>query len=563
MRFRGMYQIVLLLFCVSMVICSNPREQRREESIHLLSERLRSRVEWLETSSLPINMGDERIYASRALPVFYERRAFHPAWINDQGPGDQITDLINAVGNADSEGLRSDDYHLEKIKGILKEIRERQRSKQTFNPGHVTDLELLCTDSFLIYASHLLSGRVNPETIDSEWLANRRERDMAAVLEQALKRKRIRATLDSLLPRQAGYQRMRTALARFRTTARSGGWDKLPEGMIWQEGDSGNHIIELRRRMNIFLAPGLQIDSGNPLYDASLAAAVRIFQSRSGLDVSGIVENTTLNELNISVEDRIGQIEVNMERWRWLPQDLGRHYILINIANFELDVIEDDNQVMTMKVVTGKPYRRTPVFSDRMTYLVFNPYWNVPPGIAANDILPAIQKNPSYLTERKIRVFKGWGADMVEMDPSSIDWISLSPDYFPYRFRQDPGPQNALGRIKFMFPNKFSIYLHDTPSRDLFAKTERAFSSGCIRLENPVKLAEYVLNDNPKWNLQAITAALDSGEEHTVSLPEPVPVHILYWTAWAEEDGAIHFRKDIYDRDRPLLEALKEGPPQT
>ncbi|MBU1708066.1 L,D-transpeptidase family protein, partial [bacterium] len=301
-------------------------------------------------------------------------------------------------------------------------------------------------------------------------------------------------------------------------------------------------------------------DMENNLFDDSLEQAVHKFQRRNGLEDDGVVGPATLEALNVPVEERVHQIEVNLERWRWLPQELGRRHILINVANFELDVNEDNQPVMTMRVVVGRDYRRTPVFTDQMTYLVFSPYWNVPTNIAVQDIVPKIRENSDYLTNQNIKVFRGWGVEAKAIDPQTIDWSRITEQNFNYRLRQEPGPLNALGRVKFMFPNKFNVYLHDTPARELFAKTERAFSSGCIRIEKPIELAEYLLRSDPKWTREKIFAVIDKHIEQTVRLPEPLPVHLLYWTAWANEDGSVQFRKDIYSRDKKLYEALLEKP---
>jgi murein L,D-transpeptidase YcbB/YkuD len=263
----------------------------------------------------------------------------------------------------------------------------------------------------------------------------------------------------------------------------------------------------------------------------------------------------------VPVEERVRQIEVNLERWRWLPEDLGQRYILVNIANFELEVVEKSKPVMIMQVVVGKPYWRTPVFSDRMTYLVLSPYWHIPPSIAVKDKLPLIRKDHTYLATYDIKVFQGWGAETREIDPQTIDWSKVTAKDFNYRLRQEPGPLNALGRVKFMFPNKFNVYLHDTPSRELFGKTVRTFSSGCIRIEKPIELAEYLLGGDAKWTRENILAAIDRRVEQTVRLPEPMPVHLLYWTAWSDEEGSIQFRGDIYGRDQLLDKALREKPP--
>jgi murein L,D-transpeptidase YcbB/YkuD len=231
------------------------------------------------------------------------------------------------------------------------------------------------------------------------------------------------------------------------------------------------------------------------------------------------------------------------------------------MADFRLDVIENEQTLMRMRTIVGKGYRRTPVFSEKITYLVINPYWHVPPNIAVKDKLPLIKKDSYYLAREHMRVFQGWGSDAKEFDPRTVDWSKVTAQGFKYRLVQDPGPWNALGRIKFMFPNRFNVYLHDTPSRELFKKTTRTFSSGCIRIEKPIDLAEYLLRGDSKWTREAILAAIDRQAERTIRLPEPIPLHLLYWTAWVDERGVVQFRDDIYGRDKRLAVALQERPP--
>jgi len=299
------------------------------------------------------------------------------------------------------------------------------------------------------------------------------------------------------------------------------------------------------------------------LFDSELEEALRKFQYRNGLDMDGIVGAATFATLNVPVEDCLNQIRVNMERWRWLSEDLGRRHIIVNIADFKLDVFENHRSVMTMRVVVGTKYRRTPVFSDKMTYLVLCPYWHIPRKIALQDKIPLISKDIDYFDQQKIKVLEGWGAETKEIDPKTIDWTNVSSGNFSFRFRQDPGPLNALGRVKFMFPNKFNVYLHDTPSRELFVKSARTFSSGCIRIEKPIELAEYLLRHDPNWTFEHIQNAIKTNREQTVILPEPFDVHLLYWTTWVDDEGSIHFRNDIYKRDERLIRALDERSPNT
>jgi murein L,D-transpeptidase YcbB/YkuD len=427
----------------------------------------------------------------------------------------------------------------------------------------LTDLDLLLTDAFLVYASHLLSGRINPETIDPEWRANRRGVDLVPVLEQALAggHGSVRATLEGLMPLQEGYRRLRAALERYRAVERGGGWPAVPPGAGLGPGARDARVVALRERLRL----AGDLEDATPAmpdsFDAMLGAAVRRFQGRHGLEPTGAVDAATLRELNVNPHLRVQQVELNLERWRWLPQDLGRRHILVNIAGFELDLVEDGRTVLDMRVLVGRPYRRTPVFSDTMRYLVLSPYWNVPRNIAVQDKLPLIKRDPGYLAKQQMRVFSGDGGAATELDPATIDWSQVTPATFAYRLRQDPGPLNALGQVKFMFPNAYNVYLHDTPSRELFARASRDFSSGCIRLEKPVELALALLRDDPTWTRARVDSVIARRAERTIVLAAPVPVHLLFWTAWAGPDGTIQFRRDLYGRDARLERALAAGPP--
>jgi murein L,D-transpeptidase YcbB/YkuD len=289
--------------------------------------------------------------------------------------------------------------------------------------------------------------------------------------------------------------------------------------------------------------------------------AVRRFQARHGLNTDGIVGSATLQALNAPTVLRVEQIRANLERWRWLPQELGARYVIVNIADFHLEMVQNSRTLNQLRIVVGRSYRHTPVFSGTMTYLEVNPYWHIPPKIAKKDILPKVKQDPNYFSEQGIRVFESWKADAGEIDPMAIDWEKVNPRNFSYKLRQDPGPLNALGRIKFMFPNRFDVYLHDTPSRDLFEKTRRTFSSGCVRVENPMELAAFVVDGDRVWTPEAVEAAIESGETRVIPLQSPVPVHILYWTAWVDDMGEVQFREDVYGRDKKLREALNKPPP--
>jgi murein L,D-transpeptidase YcbB/YkuD len=469
--------------------------------------------------------------------------------------------LFREIQGAHLEGLRPEDYHLAPIEALLTEIDNRADENAPIEPEILVDLDLLLTDAFLLYGSHLLAGHVNPETIHAEWLIESRTADLVAVLETVIVRNDVEQGFDNLRPTHLGYEGLKNALLRYEEIMKGGGWRRVPSGPKIEKGDQGFRVRALHDRLAVSddLEPSEQ--DRPDLFDERLEIAVRRFQRRHGLEADGIVGRKTLKALNVPVSQRIRQIKTNLERWRWLPQDLGRRYILVNVANFELDVVENNQVQMTMPVIVGRRYRRTPVFTGTMTYMEMNPYWHVPPKIAGRDILPHIQRDIQYLARKKIRVFQSWRTGAPEIRPEHVEWSEITARSLSFKLLQEPGPENALGRVKFMFPNKFNVYLHDTPARELFKKTKRAFSSGCIRVERPIDLAVHLLQNKFEWARENLRAVVDSGLTEVIRLPEPMPVHLLYWTTWADQDGTIHFREDIYERDKQLEKELDRRPP--
>jgi len=496
-----------------------------------------------------------------AIYRFYENRSFEPAWTDDAGPHPHATILVENIRAADLHGLNPYDYHLLTIQTTLEQANASVMSHRPPDPELLADLDLLLTDAFLLYGSHLLSGRLNPEDVQSEWNIESREGNLPAILQAALDQNRIGSSLGQLAPQQKGYTALKQALQRYRVVLNSGGWLEIPSGPKMEMGYKGSRVGLLRSRLVISGDLENHPPLDKELYDETLDQAVRRFQRRHGLEPDGIVGSAILGALNAPTVLRVEQIRANLERWRWLPQDLGNRYVVVNIADFHLEMVENGSSPAPIRVVAGRPYRHTPVFSGTMTYLEINPYWHIPPRIASKDILPKVKRDPDYLAEQKIRVFENWNSDAREIDPHTIDWSAVSPRTFHYKLRQDPGSLNALGRIKFMFPNRFDVYLHDTPAKDLFEKTQRTFSSGCIRVERPIELAQFVLDGDSVWTPKAIQAAIESGQTQIVRLARPLPVHILYWTAWVDEIGDIQFREDVYGRDAKLREALNEPAP--
>ncbi|MEK6776553.1 MAG: L,D-transpeptidase family protein [bacterium] len=559
-----MYRILTcttLLFLLIIPISVSSRETVPGRPVQAdIAEYIKTRI--TEDGSPPnIIIGEERIHNIMMLARFYRGREFSPAWTRATGASLQAGAMIRAIEDARDEGLTPDYYHLMKIKTLLSEIRRSPAGKSLPDPETLSDLDLLLTDAFLLLSCHLSAGCVNPVTLDVEWHADRGSVDVVSILETALKENLIEETLINLLPSQYGYSRLRQSLAHYRKKAEAGGWPDVSKGPSMKKGLTDKRVIELSNRLIASgdLEPGGK--NADELFDDRLEQAVISFQKQHGLDTDGVVGQATLNALNVPVEARIRQIEINMERLRWIPRDLGQRYIIVNIANFELDVLENSQTVLSMKVVVGKDFWHTPVFRSDMTYLEFNPYWNVPKNILIRDILPKMEKDPDYLSKINLKaVWVGQGRTEV-IDPKAMDWSQASDSNFHYRLRQDPGPQNPLGRIKFMFPNRFNVYLHDTPVKGLFAKNVRTFSHGCIRIEKPMELAEYLLKSDPSWTADKIQAAIDDGRNKAVRLARTETVYVLYLTAWVDEAGTLQFRDDVYKRDIKLDKTLRKRPP--
>ncbi|HEY3569279.1 MAG TPA: L,D-transpeptidase family protein [Thermoanaerobaculia bacterium] len=465
--------------------------------------------------------------AAPDLPCFYDRRQHAPAWIDDKGLRPEADELIAALADAPADGLDPERYRLADLRQRLAQARSAPA------PGDLAEIDLRLTDAFLGFAADLYNGAVNPDLLYSDCRIDLPETDLAAALESALTGGHLRQAIAALAPPHAGYKALKTALAQYRALTARGGWPAVPEGPPLKPGDRGERVAALRARLEASgeLAPNASPAEARDLFDAPLQAALVKFQDQHGLDADGKLGKGTLAALNVPAGQRVRQIEINLDRWRWLPRDLGERYIMVNIAGFHLDLIENGQPALSMKVVAGKPTTRTPMFSGRMTNVVLNPYWNVPPDIARKEVLPKIAREPGYAEKEGLEVR---GTEV----------------------RQRPGPKNALGRVKFLFPNRFNVYLHDTPSRSLFSRTVRGFSHGCIRIEKPVELAEYLLQDDPKWTPEKIAATINKGRETWITIPRPLPVHLVYWTAWVDDAGTLQLRDDLYGRDKPLLKIL-------
>ena len=479
---------------------------------------------------------------AEGLVLYYGARAFAPVWLNEAGLTENAHLTIAAMAAANDHALNPNNYD---PLGLLQQS-ETAQSKEDWARFDI-DLSL----QFLRYATHLSSGRVQPNKINKALNIFPDRPEPKILFENAEQAVDFSAFLESLAPQSDNYARLKRRLAQFREKAAQGGFTPVPDGEVLKPGMTDPRIETLRLRLMEEDIPGAEEHAGD-VYDGTLVEAVKVFQEYHGLDADGVIGKATLAQLNVPINDKLIQMELNMERRRWMPDNLGAFYVFVNLADQNLKVVRNGKTIHTTRVVVGKPYHATPVFSDRLEYVEINPFWNVPYSIATKEYLPKLKQNSAALSGKNIRVFQ----EGSEIAPTQIAWNSYSGGNFPFRLRQDPGDDNALGRIKFMFPNQFNIYIHDTPSKSLFAQSERAFSHGCIRVSDPFGLADVLLADSNAapghWE-----AIRDSGQRTVVKPTVAIEVHLTYLTAWMNKDGSTHFRKDIYGRDKVLLDALR------
>ncbi|MFO1090530.1 MAG: L,D-transpeptidase family protein [Hyphomicrobiales bacterium] len=477
-----------------------------------------------------------------AVYMFYFDRKFKPVWVRDNGAKSKARDLLSILKDAADDGLDPSWYHVQEIDDLIDET----------DPRGLAELELLLTRAFTDYARDLSKGRVEPGDAENENATKPIEIGPVTLIDGAEQAEDLQAYVDTLKPKSDRYDRMKTALAQYRRIAADGGWPDIPEGPAIKPGMSDPRLPVIRKYLTI--TGDLKQDTATgDAYDPAAVDAVKAFQARHGLMQDGVVGGTTLTEMKVPIDRRIRQLEVNMERRRWMNRDPGDMYVFVNLADQYLKVMKGEKTIHTALLVVGKPYTRTPTFSEDMTYVVINPYWNVPTSIANKEYLPKLKQNPGYLKAQNIRIFAGAGDDAREVDPYSVNWSSMSR--IPYSLRQDSGKSNALGHIKFMFPNKWNVYIHDTPAKALFSKDLRVYSHGCMRVQNPLDLA-VVLLGNQGWTKDKIQAQIDSGQQKIITLKNKIPVHVTYLTAWVDKDGTVNFRRDVYKRDDPLIAAM-------
>lgn len=491
-------------------------------------------------------IADSQVAAVKVLTAFYARRGFRPVWSDAA----RWRELLNVLQSALDHGLDPQDYH---YRGLAAwDVSER-------SPRLQAERDILATDALMRYGNHLYFGKLDPAALDPDWNLTRslHGRDPVTVFEDAVASASLADYVDSrLAPNGPFYTGLKQALARYRSIAASGGWPQVAAGPTLKPGESGARVAALRARLSV-TDDRLNADTSEPrLFDPDLQAAVERFQHRHGLTPDGLVGRLTLRALNVTAQARVDQLRVNLERTRWVFHDLPERYLIVNIAGFQAYLIDHGERLWDSRVVVGTPYRKTPVFKAQLTYLVLNPTWTVPPTILKQDIIPALQSDPDYLATHGMVLLDPVSGAPVDL--SALDVSTLTSAHFPYVVRQEPGPRNALGRIKFMFPNEHFVYLHDTPGRALFERSDRTFSSGCIRVEHPLSLAVQLLNDPGRWSRVQLEQQLDGRATQTVTLRKPITVFLVYWTAEPEVDAGVTFYNDVYKRDAAVLAGLRQ-----
>lgn len=528
------YSIISILgVLISLLVGANQAVRAQEPLVFDKSKRL------VDGSTFPAQV----LKSAEILKAFYKKTDMQSIWLGT----DRMPQLISRMRSAKLDGLNPRDYPIDKLEelyGVLDRVVDKQSR---------AIIEAWFSAYFLQYASDLKLGRFKPSTIDPELHWKKKVINEFQALEALSKAQSIDAFFDGWQTQNPAYLVLKRILSQYYVIEKSGGWPTVSDGEVLKPGMTSSRVAEVRARLAVTDNPSLLAENNKPEeYGSELLEAVKVFQKRHGLEKDGVIGKSTLMEMNVAVAQRIRQLVVSMERWRWMPEDYGTHFIGVNIARYKLLYVRDMRIEDEMRVVVGKPYHRTPVFSSEIKFLVLNPYWNVPRSIAINELLPKLKANPSSVSASGFEALR----DGRSFDPASIDWRQYSRQNFPFRLRQKPGPRNALGRIKFMFPNQFNVYLHDTPARTKFESASRAFSHGCVRVHRPIDLAVRVLSKTPGWDRARIQAVLASGKRMTVNLTEPLKIHIVYSTAWIGTDSKVHFGKDIYKRDKKLYHIL-------
>ncbi|WP_282152796.1 L,D-transpeptidase family protein [Ruegeria atlantica] len=482
------------------------------------------------------------------VPRFYEERDFTPAWTRDELSDELFDELDSAI----EQGFRPEDFDLAELQAAFKAAQSGDVLNQAL-------FDILATDAAVKLVHHLVFGKVDPNALDDDWNFSKPviQQDPAVALNQFLQGEGFSALIERIDIDNAQYTMLVEALSKYRAIALQGGWTNVSDETVLKPEMVDPAVAELRVRLAAegYVETSSSSEDGENgintawVYDDNLVKLVKSFQSRHGLEADGVIGGKTFASLNKPVEDRINKLRLSLERGRWLMREVDDEFVLVNIAGARTYLVTSDGTLWTTRSITGSAYRKTPVFRDEIKYMEFNPTWTVPASIFRKDKLSRIRSDPAYLTRNNYVVRN---KDGQTIPANAVNWGAKNPGV---TLVQQPGPDNALGLVKFMFPNKYAVYLHDTNDKTLFDRNERNLSSGCVRLEYPFEFASLLMEGEPDWSRQKMQSILDSGKTTRVDLPEPMPVLLTYWTAWVE-DGVVHFREDPYERDARILAAL-------
>lgn len=500
-------------------------------------EDLRMYLEGLRAGAPAVLVG-QKLQSAQAVMAFYLDNNHQPVWTAGGTLAAELKMLPIAIAESQAHGFLASRYHHSLL---IQPIADEQADYVT---------ELLATDAFMTQARHRADGVVSPASLDPDWHLVDAEHNVVEDLNTlATQGNGVEAYLRGLWPNNADYNLLIQERSRIAAQAETH-TEPVTPGVLLKLGSTGPRVLRLKNRL---LGPGEYTD----VFDAALDRTVRIFQDSANLEPDGLVGAATLEMLNATRVDWIDRIDANLERWRWLPQQIPEDYISVNIAAFELKAVRSGIEEFVMRVVVGRPFRETPVFTEDMRYFVVNPYWNVPFKLTTEDKLPKLKSNPEELAQTGYQVRPAGEQTFISV--TDVDWSTVNKRNFNFLLRQQPGPANALGQIKFMMPNDFAIYLHDTNDRSLFLKRERSFSSGCIRLSEPEQLASWLLHrEGRPEDAAKLSAQIAQGETRTINLRKPMPVYIVYFTASRSMDSNLVFRRDIYQRDSKIVHALRK-----
>ncbi len=487
---------------------------------------------------------DMRCKNANSLKEFYKKNNYNLKWFDDGKLTSSAQNLIATLNTAYKDGLTPKNYHTKQINSLIKELDSDDENSNKV----IVSLELTLSDAFLIYSNDLYYGMLDVKKVYPEWGGIKKPIDNLKELESATSDSKL--TIKNLEPKYPGYSKLKEKLQGYQEIYASGGFVHVPESGTMDIGDKGDNVKALRNRL--YMSGELNTEGGNK-FDEELQKAVMQFQLNSGLFDDGIVESDTLVELNLPIKNRIRQIELNMDKMRLLPMDLNDDYILVNLPGYYLKVIHEGKDVLTMDIAVGGSEHPSCVLNSKIDHLVLNPYWNIPAQIAESEIWASVLKDPNYLNNKHVQVLKKQNGEYKITDPKGFNWSKMTKKEFnSYRYRQSPGEQNALGKVKFYFPNNCGIYLHDSNERDLFDIYQRDFSHGCIRISQPLNLSTYVLNSQKQWSAHKVNDMFQNDINKTVKLVKPFNVYITYLTAFDGDDDFVQFRRDIYGFDKKV-----------